>query len=102
MLDPGLSVCSIASTGAVELQATKADAGKPLRKMCRPLFPPRLNFTGITLPALATLSVGRLSTGWKNPEMTNGAMPKFQWLACEVRTVNCAVPSPAATRDAMQ
>ena len=42
--------------------------GNPGWKMSRPWLPPRLNFTGIALPAFATFSVGRLSTGWKNPE----------------------------------
>jgi hypothetical protein len=33
----------------------------------RPWFPPRLKMTGISLPALTTLSIGSLSTGAKKP-----------------------------------
>src|SRR5436189_5291070 len=58
--------------------------------MLRPWFAPRLNFTGIALPAFTELRTGRLSTGWNRPEIVNPPLPKFQWLACEVRTVSSA------------
>jgi len=35
--------------------------------MDRPWLPPRLNFTGIALPALTALRTFPLSTGWKKP-----------------------------------
>ena len=42
--------------------------GDPALRMSRPWSPPRLNFTGIALPAFARFQLGRLSTGWKKPE----------------------------------
>src|SRR6185295_17121833 len=41
--------------------------GLPAARMPRPRSPPRLNLTGMALPALATLTVGRLSTGERKP-----------------------------------
>src|SRR4249920_2856283 len=68
--------------------------------MLSPWLAPRLNFTAIALPAFTELTTGRLSTGWKKPVTLNPPLPKFQWLACDVRTVICA-PVPSGTLDAM-
>ncbi len=62
-----MTVCSIASVGAVPLQVYEALAGEPLLKMFNPWLPLRRNLTGIALPALTVLTVGRLSTGGKKP-----------------------------------
>ena len=48
-------------------QAITPEAGKPGAKISRPLSPFRLNFTGIALPALTTLTAGGLLTGEKKP-----------------------------------
>jgi len=53
--------------GALASHGIVPDAGEPAAKMFKPLFPLRLNFTGIALPALTMLSVGGLPTGEKNP-----------------------------------
>ena len=45
--------------------------------MFRPRLPPRLNFTGTLLPALAEFSVGGLSTGEKNPVKGQVALKAF-------------------------
>src|SRR5947209_3507633 len=57
----------MSSTGAPESQVTCWDEGEPAAKMPRPRSPPRLNLTGMALPAFETLTVGGLSTGWKKP-----------------------------------
>src|SRR5450759_5826655 len=68
--------------------------------MLRPWLAPRLNLTGIALPAFTELTTGRLSTGWNRPVTVNPPLPKFQWLACEVRMVRSAAPLARVTLDA--
>ena len=46
---------------------TETVAGVPPAKIASPRLPPSENFTGIVLPALATLTTGELSTGEKKP-----------------------------------
>src|SRR5438309_8980804 len=67
LLFPAATVCSMVSTGAELLHVIGPDPGTPPAKMFNPKLPPKLNFTGIALPALTELTTGRLSTGWKNP-----------------------------------
>lgn len=49
------------------MHAIDPDAGYPGAKMSNPKSPPRLNFTGMPFPALTMFTMGKLSTGWKNP-----------------------------------
>ena len=48
------------------LQPIAPDSG-PAAKIFKPLFPPRLNFTGMARPAFTELRIGRLPTGEKKP-----------------------------------
>src|SRR5690242_4135927 len=59
----------MASTGAPVAQLSTRTIGPvmPVGKMESPRFPPRLNLMGIAWPELAELTVGRLSTGCRNP-----------------------------------
>jgi len=53
--------------GSVELQAIGPEEGELAANMFRPLFPLRLNFTGMARPAFTTLNAGRLLMGEKKP-----------------------------------
>ena len=56
-----------ATAGAEASQGITPICGLFAAKMLSPLFPLRLNFTGIALPAFTTFSIGRLPTGEKKP-----------------------------------
>ena len=60
--------------------------------MSRPLFPLRLNFTGIALPAFTEFKVGGLPTGEKKPVKSyNTVTVKLQVLELPVRSVAWAL-----------
>src|SRR4029078_1920488 len=75
------------------------EAGDPAAKIPIPRSPPRLNLTGIALPALATFRIGRGSTGDRKPP-TGSPVPKFQVLAASVYTVIRMSPPAIVSRAA--
>src|SRR6185503_6044318 len=81
LLPPAVTVSVRSLAGSLELQATGPEDGEPAANIPSPLFPLKLNFTGIARPACTTLNTGRLSTGWK----------KTAKLYCTI-TLNSQVP----------
>src|SRR5262245_10944353 len=63
--------------------------GEPTANIPRPLNPLKLNFTGMALPALTTLTTGKLSTGWKKPAKL------YCTITLNVHVLGVVVPSSA-------
>jgi hypothetical protein len=54
---------------ALEPHGTSTELGEATAlRICIPAYPPIVNFMGIVLPAVATLTTGRFLTGAKKPE----------------------------------
>jgi len=69
-----VTVVSIASSGVPVAHAIWLEEGLPGARMFRPWLPPRLNLTGMALPALTVLIVGGLPTGGKKPAKLNAGV----------------------------
>jgi L-aminopeptidase/D-esterase-like protein len=67
LLFPAVTVCSIGAIGTPGLSANLLGARVARGEDVQSRLLPRLNFTGTAAPAFIEFSVGRLSTGWKNP-----------------------------------
>src|SRR5439155_12272699 len=94
---PAETVSSTVSSGDPVSRVTLWDAGDPVVKIAIPRSPPRLNLTGIAVPALARFRVGGPSTGERKPPNEYGTtVAKFQRLAATVLTV-IRIPPPVVS-----